>query len=407
MIQPTPDTSVPAAQHRVVVIGGGNGGISVAARLRRRGVDDIAVIEPSENHFYKPLFSHVAGGTARASVTVRPQADVIPGGVTWIRDAVTSIDPTADEVVLASGRRVGYEQLIVCPGIQKRWDRVEGAEAALRTPGVASHYHYEGAAKLSLLLRDLQQGTVVFTQPADPASCAGASQKPMYQACDYWRARGVLSRIRVVVVVPGDTVYGVSHIDRELDRKIAEYGIELRTRSELVAVDAAAGELVISRAGVRERLRFDVVDIVPPQTAPDWVASSPVAGPADAGGFVDVDPETLRHRRFANVWALGDAAATRNAKSGGALRKQTFVLAANLAAVLRGEQPGKRYDSYTVCPFTVSRRTVVWAEFDDRGDPRPTIPFWKGMYRESRLSWIFDRRILPWVYWNLILPGRV
>ena len=401
------DTRAPARRHRVLVIGGGNGGISVAARLRRRGVEDIAIVEPSDQHFYKPLFSHVAGGTARASETVRPQADVIPRGVEWIQDAVTAIHPDQDEVVLASGRRIGYEHLIVCPGIEKRWDLIRGAEAALATSRVASHYRYAGAAKLSLLLRDLAQGTAVFTQPADPASCAGASQKPMYQACDYWRAKGVWDGIRVIMVVPGDTVYGIPHIDEELQRKIDEYGIELRTRSRVVEVDAAAGEIVIDTAGGHERVAFDVLDVVPPQSAPSWLASSPVAAPGDPGGFVDVDPETLRHRRFPNVWGLGDAAATRNAKSGGALRKQTFVLAANLASVLRGDQPRERYDSYTVCPFTVSRRSVVWAEFDDQGRAKPTIPFWKGMYRESRLSWIFDRRILPWVYWHLILPGRV
>ncbi len=396
-----------AAHHRVLVVGGGNGGISVAARLQRRGIQDIAIVEPSDTHLYKPLFSHVAGGTARASITARPQADVIPKGVTWLQDAVTAIEPDSDRVVLASGRRIAYDHLIVCPGIQKDWDTIAGAAEALRTPSVASHYEFDGAAKLSLLLRDLKDGTAVFTQPSDPASCAGASQKPMYQACDYWRAKGVLERIRVLLVVPGDTVSGIPHIDRELERSIAEYGIELRTGARLAEVDASAGAVLVEAGGARERIAYDVLDIVPPQSAPDWLKSSPLAVPGDPGGFVDVDPETLRHRRYANVWGLGDAAKTLNAKSGGALRKQTFVLAANLAAVLSGEAPQERYDSYTVCPYTVSRSTVVWAEFDHLGRPRPTIPFLPQMYRENRLSWIFDRHVLPWVYWNLILRGRV
>jgi sulfide:quinone oxidoreductase len=407
MTDPTIDGPVGSGHHRVLVIGGGNGGISVAARLRRRGVDDIAIVEPSDRHLYKPLFSHVAGGTARAGVTVRPQAKVMPKGVTWIRDAVTAVEPDSDLVILASGRRVGYDHLIVCPGIQKDWDGIPGAAEALKTPSAASHYEFEGAAKLSLLLRDLDHGTAVFTQPPDPATCAGASQKPMYQACDYWRAKGVRDGIRVVMVVPGASVSGIPHIDRELERKIAEYDIELRTSGRLVEVDSASGEVVIDVAGERERIAYDALDIVPPQSAPDWLKSSPLAAPDDPSGFVDVDPETLRHRRYANVWGLGDAAKTLNAKSGGALRKQTFVLAANLAAVLRGKLPGERYDSYTVCPYTVSRKTVVWAEFDHLGRPRPTIPFLPQMYRENRLAWIFDRHVLPWVYWNLILRGRV
>ena len=399
-----PDSST---HYRVVVIGGGNGGVSVAARLRRLGVDDIALVEPRTEHLYKPLFSHVAGGTARARITVRPQRDVTPAGVTWIQDGVTRVDPEASSVLLGSGRELTYEHVIVCPGIQLDWDRVPGLVDALKTPAVASHYEFELAAKASLLLRDLRSGTVIFTQPDDPASCAGAAQKPMYQACAYWRATGVLDDIRVVMVVHGDRPFGIPDISGELERRIADYGIELRTRSELLEVDADARYVVIGGPDGTERLSYDVLNAVPPQSAPDWLKSSALTADPSGGGFVEVDSRTLRHPRFANVWSLGDAAATTNSKCGGALRKQTYVLAKNLAAVLRGEEPRWEYDGYAVCPFTVSRSTVVWAEFDDRGRLAPTIPFWKTMSRENRLSWIFDRHVLPWVYWNLILTGRV
>jgi sulfide:quinone oxidoreductase len=396
-----------ATHHRVLVIGGGNGGVSVAARLRRAGVTDIALVEPREHHYYQPLFSHVAGGTARASITVRPQQAVIPRGVHWIRAAVTGIHPDDNAVSLDDGSRVTYDHVIVSPGLQNDWSRIPGLVEGLDSPTVASHYEHALAAKASLLLRDLTSGTVVFTEPAGPASCAGAAQKPMYQACDYWRATGVLDDIRVVMVVPTDTVFGIPAIDRELERSIDAYGIELRTGSEVINVDAAAGAVVISGPGGDERLSYDVLNAVPPQSAPDWLKTSTLPHEGDGGGFVEVDPETLRHPRYPNVWGLGDAAATRNSKCGGALRKQTFVLAKNLAAVLRGHEPAHRYDGYAVCPFTVSRSSVVWAEFDDTGALKPTIPFLPTMYRENRLSWIADRYVLPWVYWNLILTGRV
>jgi sulfide:quinone oxidoreductase len=394
------------AHHRVLVVGGGNGGISVAARLRNAGVHDIAIVEPREEHLYKPLFSHVAGGTARASITVRPQRDVMPKGVTWIQDAVTAVQPETNAVVLVSGDRLTYDQLIVCPGIQLDWDRVPGLVEAMQTPAAASHYEFDLAQKASALLRDLTRGTVVFTQPDGPASCAGAAQKPMYQACDYWRATGVLGDIRVVMVVPTETAF-LPPFDRELERKIDEYGIELRTRSVVLRVDAEAQEVVLGGPDGPEHLHYDVLNVEPPQSAPDWLKASTLTAPRATGGFVEVDPETLRHPRFPNVWSLGDAAGTTNSKCGGALRKQTWVVAKNVARVLRGKEPTARYDGYAVCPFTVSRSTVVWAEFDDTGAQKPTIPFFRRMYRESRLSWIFDRHILPWVYWNLILTGRV
>ncbi|QIG39901.1 FAD-dependent oxidoreductase [Microbacterium sp. 4R-513] len=396
-----------STHHEILVIGGGNGGISVAARLQRLGVEDIALVEPREHHLYQPLFSHVAGGTARASVTVRPQRDVMPKGVEWIQGRVDSIDPAENAVLLDDGRRLTYDHVILCPGIQHDWNRVPGLEHAITTPKVASHYEHDLAAKASLLLRDLKSGTVVFTEPPGPASCAGASQKPMYQACDYWQATGVLNDIRVIMVVPTHSVFGIPAFDRELERNIAIYGIELRTDSELLEVDAEASEVVIGGPEGAERIRFDVLNAVPPQSAPDWLAESPLAAPGDDGGFVEVDTRTLRHPRYGNVWTLGDAAATTNSKCGGALRKQTYVLAKNLAAVRKGEEPRWAYDGYGVCPFTVSRSTVVWAEFGPEGQLMPTIPFWKSMYRENRLAWIADRHVLPWVYWNLILKGLV
>ncbi|SDQ23053.1 sulfide:quinone oxidoreductase [Microbacterium sp. cf332] len=391
----------------MIVVGGGNGGVSAAARLLRRGVSDIALIEPRDTHEYKPLFSHVAGGTARISETLRPQRAVIPDGVRWVQDAVVSVDPRRATVRLAGGEELGYDHLVLSPGMQKDWASVPGLAESIGTGDVTTHYEGDLAARTSLRLRDIRRGTVVFTQPAGPSSCAGAAQKPMYQACDYWQRTGVLDDIRVVLVVPESSVFGIPAFDREIQRAIDRYGIELRTDSALIEVDAAASEVVIGSPAGIERIRFDLVNVVPPQSAPDWVDASGLAAPDDADGFVDVDPETLRHRRYGNIWALGDAAATTNSKSGGALRKQTMVLAKNLAAVLSGSEPRARYDGYGVCPMTVSRSSVVWAEFGPSGELMPTIPFFRRMYRESGLSWFFDRRVLPWVYWNLILTGRV
>jgi sulfide:quinone oxidoreductase len=394
----------------VAVIGGGNGGLSIAGRLCRRGVADIVVIEPQEEHCYKPLLSHVAGGTARASQTVRPQAAVTPKGVTWLQDAVAHIDAERNRLELGSGELLEYAHLVVAPGIRQDWDAVPGLAAAMLSPSGASNYLLDLAAKASPMLRDVRSGTVVFIQPPGPASCAGAAQKPMYQACAYWRRKGVLSGIRVVLLVPDATIFGIPEIDAELERKVAEYGIEVHTGARVQEIDADQRTVVFTTdsaaAGARAHsVTYDVLMAEPPQSAPPFIEASGLSSP-DAEGFVDVDPRTLRHRRHANVWAVGDAAATTNSKSGGALRKQTKVLADNLVAVLGGGEPGAHYDGYGVCPFTVSRSSAVFAEFDDQRRLAPSIPFWRTSYRESRLAWIIDRHIFPHIYWHLILQGR-
>ncbi|WP_262107226.1 NAD(P)/FAD-dependent oxidoreductase [Arthrobacter sp. Marseille-P9274] len=394
-----------AARHEVLVIGGGNAGISLAARLRRYKVEDIGLVEPRTTHYFQPLFSHIGAGAARMSEAVRDQAKVMPRGVEWIRGSVADILPGENAVVLADGSRVGYGQLVVCPGLQLDWDGVPGLAEAMASPDVTSNYDPAMPGKTWALVRSLRYGTAVFTQPPGPAKCAGAAQKIAYMACDYWREQDVLRDIRVVLVVPTPTVFGVEGVDAVLDAKVAEYGIELRTGTILAGVDSARRTVSLAGPAGTEELAFDLLHVVPPQSAPDWLKSTALPAAGDGGGFVEVDPELLRHRRYPNVWSLGDAAATLNSKCGGALRKQVKVLAKNLKAVLAGREPQQRYNHYGVCPFTLTRHTVLFAEFDHQYRPMPTFP-WLDPAKERRWAWVLDRRIFPQIYWHLILKGR-
>lgn len=396
----------PSPGTRIVVIGGGNAGLSIAGRLRNARLGDVTVIEPRERHVYAPLQSHIAGGTARASRAVRPQADVIPPGVRWLRDEVFTVDPSARRVHLVSGGRVDYDHLVVAAGLRLEWEAIPGLREAMARPEGVSNYDLALAEKASAVLRDLRRGTVVFTQPPEPASCGAAAQKPLYLACDWWRALGVLDDIRVILVLPDPVPFGIPDVDRELRRVLDGYGVEVRYSREVRRVDATSRTLTIGQGDDEETLAYDVLHAVPPQRAPEWISGSGLADADDPHGFVDVDPETLRHRRYPDVWSLGDSARVATRPSGGAIRPQAKVLAKNLSAVLRGAPPSARYDGYSVVPFTVSRGTVVFAEFDRWGRPRPTIPFWRSLSRERRSTWIADRRILPWVYWHLILRGR-
>ena len=100
----------------VVVVGGGSAGIGVTASLlRRRPGLRIAVIEPSDNHYYQPAWTLVGGGAFDVAKTVRPTQAVMPARATWLRAAVAGFEPESDTVRLADGRAVSYRQLIVCP----------------------------------------------------------------------------------------------------------------------------------------------------------------------------------------------------------------------------------------------------------------------------------------------------
>ncbi|MGW5658043.1 NAD(P)/FAD-dependent oxidoreductase [Streptomyces humi] len=390
-------------------MGGGSAGVSVAARLLRAGVRDIGLVEPSATHYYQPLWTLVGGGRAGIAASARPQSSVLARGVSWIRGRAESVNPDERTVGTAEGKTIGYDRLVVCPGIQLDWHRVPGMAEAIAAPHTSSNYRYDLAPKTWELIRSMRSGTAVFTMPSGPIKCGGAPQKIAYLAADHWRERGVLKDIRMVLVLPTPGMFGVPVFAEELERVVARYGIEVRHNSELVKVDPDGRRAVIvdHASGGRDSVGFDMMHVVPPQSAPDWLKATPLAGPDDPGGYAEIDKHTMRHVRYPEVFALGDAGSSPNSKTGAAIRKQAPVVTENVVAGLRGaERLPASYNGYSSCPITTSRRHMLLAEFDYTLEPCPSIPMINTV-RERRDMWYLKRYGLPFLYWNLMLRGRV
>ncbi len=392
--------------HKVLIIGGGSAGIGVAARLRRAKVADIGLIEPSDKHYYQPLWTLVGGGCAPAAESERDESAVMPKGVAWIKDAAESIDPEGQTVTTAGGARVGYDHLVVCPGIQLDWGRVPGMADALATSVVSSNYTYPLAPKTWDLIRATRSGTAVFTMPSGPIKCAGAPQKIAYLAADYWRQQGVLDDIRVVLVLPTPAMFAVKVFAEELQRVADRYGIEVHKSSELVEVDAAGRQAIVAdnANSTKEAIGYDMMHVVPPQSAPDWLKATPLADPANPAGYVEIDKHTMRHVRYPNVFALGDAGSSPNSKTGAAIRKQAPVVVQNLLASMKGQPLPAAYGGYSSCPLTTARDKMLLAEFDYTMEPTPSFPFIDTTH-ERKDMWYLKRYGLPALYWNLMLRG--
>ncbi|MEZ5229926.1 MAG: FAD/NAD(P)-binding oxidoreductase [Acidimicrobiales bacterium] len=234
------------AHHRVVIIGGGAAGISVAARLKRE-IDDIAIIEPSDKHHYQPMWTLVGGGVAKREDTERDEASVIPKGVKWIKDAASAFDPDNNTVETASGKTYSYDALVVCPGIQLDWDKIPGVTDTIGRNGVSSNYTFDLAPKTWEFIRNTTSGTAVFTMPSGPIKCAGAPQKIAYLACDYWRQQGVLDNIDVHLILPTPRTFGVPQFADALDKVVEDYGINLHLLAELESVEVDARRPCSSR----------------------------------------------------------------------------------------------------------------------------------------------------------------
>ena len=403
-----------SSQYDVVIVGGGTAGITVAAQLQQadRAPASIAIIEPSDTHYYQPIWTLVGAGVFDKEISERPMADYIPEGVTWLQDAAATFDPESNTVTTQSGDTVGYNYLVVAPGLQLDWDALPGLADAIADPdsGVVSNYAYEYCEDTWDAMQRLQPGDrAVFTQPATPIKCGGAPQKIMYLTADHLRREGILDDVAVEFYTPGTVIFGVEKFARTLRNVVDRYGIDVNLHSELVEVRPESNEAVIRGTGGGDSapgervVSYDMLHVTPPQSAPDFIKESPLA---DEGGWVDVDKHTLQHTTYDNIFGLGDAGNTPNAKTGAAVRKQAPTVVQNLLQLMHdGEITSpKEYNGYASCPLVTGYGKLVLAEFDYNNEPDPSFSFDTSQERYSMYA--LKAYGLPQMYWHGMLRGR-
>jgi sulfide:quinone oxidoreductase len=273
---------------------------------------------------------------------------------------------------------------------------------------VTSNYSVNYAPYTYECLQSMKPGGVsIFTSPSTALKCGGAPQKIMYLAADYFRKHGLKGKVKVDFSTAGKVVFGIQKYAVQLQKVVDDYGIEMNYRHDLIAIDGenktATFKVTDETNAVHEVVKhFDMIHVTPPQSAPDFVRNSPLA---DANGWVDVDKHTLQHKKYPNIFGLGDATNTPNAKTGAAVRKQAPVLVSNLFSIMKQEKLNGSYSGYGSCPIVVGYGKLILAEFDYENKPKETFPFDQSKPRWT--MWILKKYILPWLYWNKILKGTI
>ena len=432
------------SHYQILIIGGGTAGIMVAAQLLKKDRNlDIGLIEPSDTHYYQPAWTLVGAGTYDFDKTARPMSEVIPKGVTWIKDFASGFDPENNSVATKNNGGITYDYLVVAPGLAYDFSLVPGLGEAMDKGVVCSNY--TNPKYTWDVIKNFKGGTALFTQPTTPIKCGGAPQKIMYLAESHFRKSGVREKTDVVFATGGTVIFGVKEIAKTLMEVVDRKDINLRFHHKLISVDGekqiawyqmgkeiTAGGCVVmssdqgdnlelddtfqynykdvkmSRDGDLYGIHYDMLHTAPPSVAPKFVKKSVLVNDA---GWVDVDHQTMQHNRFANIFSLGDVAALPTAKTGAAIRKQVPIVVDNIYLLLKQHVIGtKVYNGYSSCPLVTDYGKMVLAEFDYKNnftpDPKLKQMLISDSSKEHWRLWMLKKYGLPYLYWNKMMKGK-
>ncbi|OJJ42797.1 hypothetical protein ASPZODRAFT_20074 [Penicilliopsis zonata CBS 506.65] len=412
--------SSATASHKVVVVGGGAAGLAISHQLLGTGKfkpEEIAVVDPAMWHNYQPGWTLVGGGLKTKEEGRRRLSSLVDKKLKLYTSGVATFAPEENSITLANGDRVGYEQLVVAPGIQVDNTSIKGLPEALANPDapVSSIYSYDSVDKVYPSIKKLTKGRAIFTQPAGVIKCAGAPQKIMWLALDHWKEAGLYkaggeasqSAIQISFATGLPTMFGVPKYSATLEKLRQERGVEGLFQHDLVAVEGNTA--VFTRVGSEPgsepvRREFDLLHVVPKMGPHAFVKNSPLA---DGAGYVAVDNATTQHVKYANVWSAGDASSLPTSKTAAAVTAESPVLVHNLLLAMQGKAPEAVYDGYTSCPLLTEYGKVLLAEFKYAGVPKETFNKWFGIDQAipRRAFYHLKKDFFPWVYYESMVKG--
>uniref|UniRef100_A0A1L8E0E0 Sulfide:quinone oxidoreductase, mitochondrial n=1 Tax=Nyssomyia neivai TaxID=330878 RepID=A0A1L8E0E0_9DIPT len=394
-------------QCKVLVVGGGSGGCTVAAKISSKlGPGNVIVLEPADTHYYQPMFTLIGGGIKKLEDSAAPMKDTLPSLATWLQDSVAQFEPAANAVVTKSGERIEYEQLLIAVGLELRYDRIPGLVEALAIPGgaVCSNYSPKYVNRTLEALQKFQQGNAIFTFPNSPVKCPGAPQKIAYIAEHFLRRNKKRADANVIYNTALPVIFGVKHYADALWKVAEKKGVKVNVRTNLKEVIPGKNQAVfenLDKPGEEYTIDYSFLHVTPPMATPEVISSCKEI--ANAAGFVDVNKDTMQHVKYPNIFAIGDCSSSPNSKTAASVAAQAPVVYQNMVAVMEGRTPSASYNGYASCPLVTGYHTCILAEFDYNLQPLETFPVSQDKERFS--MFLLKTYFMPSLYWQLMLNG--
>lgn len=408
--QAQPSTSTNA---RIVIIGAGAAGTALANRLARR-LDgaSITIIDPRREHLYQPGLTLVAAGLKSPGYVVSQTTDWLPREATLIAESVMAVDPVSKTVSTEGGQTIGYDYLVVAPGLVLDHGAIEGfsLDMVVGKDGIGALYAGpEYAARTWQAAQRFTQegGTAIFTRPATEMKCAGAPLKHAFLVNDLTERAGNLGKAKFIYAAQNETLFGVPIVSEKVRMLFGQRDIEAAYSHVLTAVDPSRRIATFQTKDGTQEMGYDYLHVIPPQRAPDFVRQSGLSW-ADKWtdqGWVEADQQTLRHLRYPEIFALGDVAGVPKGKTAASVKWQVPVVEDHLVAAIEGREGTAIYDGYTSCPLITRVGRAMLIEFDYKNNLVPSFPGIIAPLEELWISWLMKEVALKATY-NAMLTGH-
>jgi len=392
---------------KLLVLGAGTAGTMVANRLRRR-LDrhewTVTVVDRDDAHHYQPGYLFVPFGTYDRDDVVRSRHHFLADGIDLVLGEIDRVAPDHDEVRLADGRRLGYDQLVIATGTTPRPDQTPGMDGSEWRRSIFDFYTLEGAEALAGALRSFDHGRLVVHVTEMPIKCPVAPLEFTFLAESWLRGRGVRDRIEIVYVTPLDGAFTRPVAAAHLGGMLEERKIHLETDFLVESVDPERKVLV---SYDEREVPFDLLVTVPLNLGADFVARS---GLGDELGYVPVDEHTLLSVAHDNIFAIGDANDIPASKAGSVAHFAVEVFVGNFLQHVHGQPMTGSFDGHANCFVEAGDDKALLIDFNYDTEPltgRYPLPYVGplSLLRETRANHL-GKLAFRHVYWNVLLRGR-